>query len=49
LTSGNIGTLVRHRGLILPFVICLAAVAVCHLLARAASHMEKRTVINGVD
>jgi dolichyl-phosphate-mannose-protein mannosyltransferase len=49
LTSGNIGTLVRHRGLILPFVICIAAVATCHVLARAASHMEKRTVTNGVD
>jgi hypothetical protein len=49
LTSGNIGTLVRHRGLILPFVICLSAVAVCHLLARAASQMQKRTLTNGAD
>jgi hypothetical protein len=37
LVSGNVGTLVRHRGLVLPFVICLSAVAVCHLLARRRS------------
>lgn len=36
LTSGNVGTLIRHRGLIWPFVICLASVAVCHALARTA-------------
>lgn len=34
LRSGNVGTLVRHRGLIVPFVVCLSAVAACHLLAR---------------
>lgn len=34
LRSGNVGTLVRHRGLVLPFMIVLSAVAVCHLLAR---------------
>jgi hypothetical protein len=34
LRSGNVGTLVRHRGLILPFVICLASVAICHAIAR---------------
>ena len=48
LTSGNIGTLVRHRGLILPFVICLSAVGACDLIARASARAEKRTV-NGVD
>jgi hypothetical protein len=36
LRSGNVGTLVRHRGLVLPFVICLGAVAVCHALWRLA-------------
>jgi hypothetical protein len=33
LTSGNIGTLVRHRGLVLPFIICFAAAALCRLLS----------------
>jgi hypothetical protein len=37
LYSGNVGTLARHRGLLLPFVICLSAVAVCDLLARVAA------------
>jgi hypothetical protein len=37
LRSGNVGTLVRHRGLLLPFVICLGAVAICQLLWRLAS------------
>ena len=37
LRSGNVGTLVRHRGLVLPFVICLGAVAICHVLWRLAS------------
>jgi hypothetical protein len=41
LTSGNIGTLVRHRGLILPFVICLTAVGVCDRLARASERVGK--------
>ena len=36
LRSGNVGTLVRHRGLILPFVICLTSVGICHALARGA-------------
>jgi hypothetical protein len=34
LRSGNFGTLIRHRGLILPFVICLACVAICQLMTR---------------
>jgi hypothetical protein len=36
-TSGNIGTLVRHRGFALPYVIWLSAVGACELLARGAS------------
>ena len=36
LTSGNVGTLIRHRGLVWPFVICLVSVAICHALARTA-------------
>ena len=37
LTSGNVGTLVRHRGLALPYLICLSAVGFCELLSRAVS------------
>jgi hypothetical protein len=35
-TSGNIGTLVRHRGFALPYLIWISAVGACELLARAA-------------
>ena len=47
LVSGNVGTLIRHRGLVLPFVICLAAVAVCDVLARRkmAPGFQERTLI----
>ncbi len=33
--SGNVGTLVRHRGLALPYLVWLSAVGVCGLLSRA--------------
>ena len=33
-TGGNIGTLVRHRGFALPYLIWLSAVGACELLAR---------------
>jgi hypothetical protein len=33
-TSGNIGTLVRHRGFALPYLIWISAVGACELLAR---------------
>jgi 4-amino-4-deoxy-L-arabinose transferase-like glycosyltransferase len=36
LTSGNIGTLTRHRGLVLPYVTWLAAMGACHLIDRIA-------------
>ncbi|MGH9139755.1 MAG: hypothetical protein ACRD2I_01290 [Vicinamibacterales bacterium] len=36
-TSGNIGTLVRHRGFALPYVIWISAVGACELLARGAA------------
>lgn len=32
-TSGNVGTLVRHRGLALPYIVWLSGVGVCELLA----------------
>ena len=35
-TSGNIGTLVRHRGFALPYLTWISAVGVCELLARGA-------------
>jgi hypothetical protein len=34
LTSGNIGTLVRHRDLALPYLVWLSAVGACELLSR---------------
>jgi hypothetical protein len=34
LTSGNIGTLIRHRGLVLPYLVWLAALGGCWWLAR---------------
>ena len=35
LTSGNIGTLVRHRGFALPYLIWISAVGACELVARS--------------
>jgi len=34
LTSGNVGTLVRHRGLAVPFLIWFSALGACELAAR---------------
>jgi hypothetical protein len=34
LISGNVGTLVRHRGLALPYLVWLSAVGACGLLSR---------------
>jgi hypothetical protein len=36
-TSGNIGTLVRHRGFALPYVIWISAVGACEILARGVA------------
>lgn len=50
LRSGNIGTLVRHRGLVLPFVICLGAVTVCHALrGRAAPAAPARGLSSNLE
>jgi hypothetical protein len=38
LSSGNVGTLVRHRGLALPYFIWLCAVALCELVALTAAN-----------
>jgi FtsH-binding integral membrane protein len=40
-TSGNVGTLVRHRGLALPFMVCLSAVGVCELITWARRRRER--------
>src|SRR5206468_9338533 len=32
-TDGNVGTLVRHRGLALPYLVWLSGVGACELLA----------------
>ena len=32
-TDGNIGTLVRHRGLVLPYIVWLSGVGACELMA----------------
>jgi len=35
LTSGNVGTLVRHRSLAMPYLVFLSAAGLCELLSRA--------------
>jgi hypothetical protein len=37
-TSGNIGTLVRHRGLAMPYLVWFSTVGACDLLFRSRSH-----------
>ena len=37
LTGGNIGTLIRHRGLVVPYLVWLAAFGACALLSRTRS------------
>jgi hypothetical protein len=43
LTSGNIGTLVRHRGFALPYLVWISAVGACELVARSrrAARMQR--------
>jgi hypothetical protein len=36
-TDGNVGTLVRHRGLVLPYLVWLSGVGACELLAALRS------------
>ena len=38
LTSGNIGTLIRHRGLVLPYIVWIAALGGCALLYSFTRH-----------
>ena len=49
LTGGNIGTLVRHRGLALPYLIWLSAVGADALLTRVGSKAEKESGMALVD
>ena len=42
LTSGNVGTLIRHRGLLLPYAIWFSVLGAYHLFLRAAA----RTPVN---
>ena len=47
LTDGNVGTLVRHRGLALPYLVWLSAMGACSLLlavARRPAAPEARTL-----
>ena len=37
LTGGNIGTLIRHRGLVVPYLVWLAAFGACTLLSKTRS------------
>jgi len=37
LTSGNVGTLVRHRSLAMPYLVFLSTAGLCELLSRAAA------------
>lgn len=37
LTGGNIGTLIRHRGLVVPYLVWLAALGGCMLVSRIVS------------
>jgi hypothetical protein len=36
IVSGNVGTLVRHRGMALPYFVWVSAVGACELLTRLA-------------
>jgi hypothetical protein len=38
LTSGNVGTLIRHRGLVFPYLVWLVALGGCRLLEWFAGH-----------
>jgi hypothetical protein len=40
--SGNVGTLVRHRGLALPYMVWLSAVGGCEVLAWAIAFLRHR-------
>jgi len=43
-TSGNVGTLVRHRGLVLPYMAWLSMLGACHLVCRFAPASQRGSV-----
>jgi hypothetical protein len=49
LTSGNIGTLIRHRGLVLPYLVWLAALGAYRLLEVMTRHerVEESGILHG--
>ena len=46
--SGNVGTLVRHRGLALPYLVWFSALAACELLSRCFAAGSSREVAEPV-
>jgi hypothetical protein len=40
LTSGNVGTLVRHRSLAIPYLVFLSLAGLCELLSRPRAHAD---------
>ena len=46
LTSGNIGTLIRHRGLALPYLAWLSALGVCQVLSCLTPTSQSREGVN---
>ena len=40
LTSGNVGTLVRHRGLALPYLLWFSMLGACELVTRLAASRQ---------
>jgi 4-amino-4-deoxy-L-arabinose transferase-like glycosyltransferase len=42
ITSGNVGTLVRHRGMAIPYIVWLSAVGGCELVCRIAAAARLR-------
>lgn len=46
LTSGNVGTLVRLRGLVTPYLLWVSVLGYCMLLERVASARERRAALS---
>lgn len=42
LTSGNVGTLVRHRGLAVPYLVWFSALGACRIIALATGFRQER-------
>ena len=46
LSSGNIGTLIRHRGITITYLVWLSALGVCELLRGAARARQANPMID---